>query len=483
MAERLSNLAYIQNMASAGTEDLNGFNPRSVSLDIRSPEELAAVNQFLLTLGRDVEAGVHPRHTSHTVNSSAYSPYQNYFDHAQLAQLGLAGMPGIPSPYPHEPQAAFAQNAAPNHYQSNAFYPAPSTSRLSHPPASAPQYGQMYPSVHDLAASAYGGNPHHGNAYDRRLSNHGPHGLVPLVHGSSLNAPFPSAASYQSPASHLHPTPPLEMSSSPHSSLSSPSNSTPPHLSAAELGPYEPQLRIARGVPPPAHLAPVDYGSKAMRTIVPLKSVPAAERASAPGPARALPPSLPSLQRPREGAAAAAASSTSDTLYPFLTSGDSDLKLPPLQHRFRSPSPSPVPSSAALPRSPPAHSHSPPPKLPSLRSITTPAAAASSPSSRPSSSSSAVGAGAEDRLARSVGRLQLGRDREEPGGGGIGGGAIGPEHRRRHAALIRDLLVMINGRYKEYAQRPPVAVADVGVRRAASPGPGPSPRDVEMAVV
>jgi len=51
MAERLNNIAYQQ--SNNGALPIH-FNPRSVSLDIRTPEELAAVNEFLVTLGRDV---------------------------------------------------------------------------------------------------------------------------------------------------------------------------------------------------------------------------------------------------------------------------------------------------------------------------------------------------------------------------------------------------------------------------------------------
>ncbi|KAJ7430838.1 hypothetical protein B0H11DRAFT_1763291 [Mycena galericulata] len=35
----------------------HGFNLRSVFLDIRTPEALATVNDFLITLGRDVPDG------------------------------------------------------------------------------------------------------------------------------------------------------------------------------------------------------------------------------------------------------------------------------------------------------------------------------------------------------------------------------------------------------------------------------------------
>ena len=55
------------------------------------PRKLAAVNQFLLTLGRDVTS-LHESRTS--LNSQTYS---HYFDYDDLSQLGLTGMPGIPT--------------------------------------------------------------------------------------------------------------------------------------------------------------------------------------------------------------------------------------------------------------------------------------------------------------------------------------------------------------------------------------------------
>ena len=99
----------------------SGFNPRSVSLDIRTPEELAAVNSFLVTLGRDVTAlNTDAHHHSHSHRSSHSRSSRrdkvsrhhhhhrhssmdtasdfgggNLFDAASLAQLGLAGMPGL----------------------------------------------------------------------------------------------------------------------------------------------------------------------------------------------------------------------------------------------------------------------------------------------------------------------------------------------------------------------------------------------------
>ena len=63
MAERLDTLAYAQqhsNNSPTYSSTAGTFNPRSVSLDIRTPEELAAVNEFLLTLGRDVSSSIRP---------------------------------------------------------------------------------------------------------------------------------------------------------------------------------------------------------------------------------------------------------------------------------------------------------------------------------------------------------------------------------------------------------------------------------------
>ncbi|KAJ3571392.1 hypothetical protein NP233_g3778 [Leucocoprinus birnbaumii] len=93
MAERLDDIAYSQH----GQVGNHNFNPRSVSLDIRTPEELAAVNEFLVTLGRDVSA---TRQSVHSPNPhSSLSP--NYFDAANLSQLGSASVSGsYPNVYP-----------------------------------------------------------------------------------------------------------------------------------------------------------------------------------------------------------------------------------------------------------------------------------------------------------------------------------------------------------------------------------------------
>ncbi|EIN14022.1 hypothetical protein PUNSTDRAFT_32006, partial [Punctularia strigosozonata HHB-11173 SS5] len=90
MVERLNNLVY-QSAPNAGS-----FNPRQVSLDIRSEEELAAVNQFLVALGRDVASNSAAATQQH--GAVSYSP-EHYFNASALEDLGLAGMPGLSSSF------------------------------------------------------------------------------------------------------------------------------------------------------------------------------------------------------------------------------------------------------------------------------------------------------------------------------------------------------------------------------------------------
>lgn len=143
MAERLSSLAFAQQQLLAlgvqqqqqqfaGQQHLhNSFSPRSVQLDIRSPEELAAVNEFLIALGRDVtSAGARQQHMPLT--PSELSSPSSYFDPAGLSQLGLQNMPGIPSiPSPSSSYGKYSPR------QSHAH---PSTTQASG------RQGSMYPS-------------------------------------------------------------------------------------------------------------------------------------------------------------------------------------------------------------------------------------------------------------------------------------------------------------------------------------------------
>ncbi len=399
MADRLTSLSFTN---VTGPASNSTFSPRSVSLDIRSPEELAAVNQFLLTLGRDVTS-VHESRSS-----SNGHQYSHYFDYTELSQLGLTGMPGI---------------SMSNTTSSMNTYPSPSSQYSSHTPGqqhvSGSSYsGPMYPSMNGLTNQGLSS----ATSIDRRVSNGT---LAPPT-----SPPFQVIGHQQSsPLGHAHLTPPLDLSP-PHSSLSSPSNSTPPHLPHTESTViYE---RSSRPVVPPAVLAPVDFPTKAMHRTVPLKSIPvrspspddSEHSSSSPTwgrPSLAPPPLNSPLARP---------------LYPFFTSGDDDLKLPPLHKTY----------PGLTPPSSPTYDQTTLPVLPSLREVT-----ASTGTPTPTS-------GVDERLSHRLDRLKLnGRSND---------------NRARHAALIRDLLVTINERYR-------VRFASVPPRLS----PSPIPRDADMSAV
>lgn len=101
--------------------------------NIRSEQELADFNQFMLNLGKDA-TGSGPagsKHLNHGQSSTndTYSPFStdsstsealahsDLFDPTTLAQLGLAGMPGIPSAKHHD------SGHANNSIGFNAMYP------------------------------------------------------------------------------------------------------------------------------------------------------------------------------------------------------------------------------------------------------------------------------------------------------------------------------------------------------------------------
>ncbi|KAH7930505.1 hypothetical protein BV22DRAFT_1028227 [Leucogyrophana mollusca] len=427
MAERLNNMAYTE-----GISQYDDFNPRSVSFDVRTPEELAAVNDFLVTLGRDVTAP--PQRSGPGQGTDRYSPY---FDDHSLNQLGLAGLPGLPvsgATFTHD--TGYAPPASSNQYGSNA-YPSPPGIRSSHPSVQQNQYG-IYPTLHTptpSVPSAYS-NDHYTAMQPRRVS-------APSTHEYALNhnASAYGASQYHTPPhGHFHPTPPLDPTS-PHSSSSTPSNATPPHNPTISEGfaQYD-YIRSSRGPAPPVQLAAPDYSRKSMHTIIPLKtaagSVPdpvepkLSDSVHRGPPARLLPlassSSLPSL-------------SSSSKIYPVLKPEDADLKLPmlkpdvgqtrlpPLREMYRSPSP-PAPRSPSTSRgTTPSSTHSSPVPshtvLPSLRSIT--------------------GTSESDELARKVGRIDLTKE-------------VSPEERRKHAELIRNLLVRINEDYRKRYGTPPL---------------------------
>ena len=407
MAERLNNIVYSHN----GHDNHNPtFNPRSVSVDIHTPEELAAINGFLLTLGRDVSGGGRQPQPQSTHNSHPGLSPDTYFDAASLTQLGLTGMPGIPAPSTYD-------NTYSNH---GAHY----TSTYN-PPRS------NHASVH----TSYGGPYANVNEDYNNTDYYHPH------NNHRQSGKYPPSSSYANNHHHHHPTPPLEISS-PHSTASTPVNTTPPQLPLsmpASIATFD-YVHNSRGVPAVPHLARPEYMPKSMRTIVPLKSVPGSQ-SNRPEPVE--PRLTPPVHRgpPAKLTPSSVTSSSKTSLYPLLTAGDAQYKLPPMQRSYRSPSP---PSREATPSS--SESLSPGSRttvLPSLRSI---ANSVRSPES-------------ED-LTWDIASIELDNRTNE----------IAQEDRKRHAELIRDLLVTINSKFRQRAD----------VQRSLPAG-GTS-RDVEMAV-
>ncbi|TDL28235.1 hypothetical protein BD410DRAFT_894317 [Rickenella mellea] len=512
MAERLTNIAYATQQQQQQQYSSN-FNPRHVSFDVRTPEELAAVNQFLLTLGRDVD-GTNPMRSpqqQQPLTPSDYNP-SSYFDAASLSQLGLAGLPGMPG----SSDSLYSQSGYSSPPQSSY------TTQQAHRSLSV-DYGSLYPAVHDVPYSTHIRAPRLSGSFGPQASSH---------HQQQHYSPTHTTSFYQpQPHSHFRPTPPL---SSPHSPMSTPSSGGTPPLhpatislsggsSSSPTSGFPVQMQIpdgaaafdalrasARNAPVP-QLAPLDYATKTLRTVVPLKTAPstyaaasrlvekddesddepkAPARREGEGEVERTPPRPmePRLRTPLQrgpparltsdalassssSSAAASGISSRSSLYPLLTDSDAHIRLPPLSHMYRTPSPSsPSPSHSSLgtPRalSPSDSTTSASPRaqltiLPSLRSIT-------SRSTLPSSSSSAVVD--EGFLARGVDRIGLGARAESPNpaaGSGItassssmvAGGEIPSEVRRTHAALIRDFLVAINTDYKARFLAPSVAVS------------------------
>ncbi|KAG6879869.1 hypothetical protein C0992_010538 [Termitomyces sp. T32_za158] len=393
MAQRLEDIAYFHNNHST-----NNFNPRSVSLDIRTPAELAAVNEFLVTLGRDVAGNTRTHPPSQPNNQHIPQPFspETYFDPVSLGQLGLAGMPGIPSSNSNFQQDhAYPPSAPSTQFNSHSSY---QFARSTHSSVQPNQYGSMYGGISD--ASAHYNNDY--NSHSRRLPGKYAH------------------TSHTSFSNHYHhPTPPLE-SGSPHSTVSTPVNTTPPQVSLSMPESVTFDYLGSRGAPPVPHLARPDFMPKTMRTVVPLKSVPGSQpprrepmELKAPVSHRGPPMDIGahSIPSPLEG----------HSLYPLLTAGDAELKLPPLHRSFHSPLPL---SRSSSPSTSSARSTSPADTiLPSLRSIASPALKTRD----------------DDKLTRELGRIEL-ENRV---------GEAGREDRKRHARLILDLIVSINRKFKE----------------------------------
>jgi len=440
MAERLNNMVYGQESTHE-----HSFNPRSISFDIRTPEELAAVNEFLVTLGRDV-TGVHHR------NPAASDRFSPYFDTDSLNQLGLAGMPGLPAS-----AGSFSNDTQYTHtsaqYTAPTSYPSPPTLNRSSHPSQQSHYGSVYalqnstPATHTRAVSA--------STQDYTVNDSSPYTLYQ-----------PTAP----PQSYPHSTPPLDPTS-PHSSSSTPSNATPPHQPTICGSLSFDFVRAPPGAQPPIQLAAQDYSRKVMHNMLPLRSTPGSvseptepKLSNGAGSSQtSLPAKLSPLGSPPT------VSLSSQKIYPMLLPEDSDLKLPSLkQHHEATPCKLPSITEMCRPSSPPSRS-------PDTSRGTTPTSARSSPglshavlpSLRSITEASEDGSNDEHELVRKVSKINLEhyiaptRD-------------ISVEERKKHAELIRSLLVKINHDYKQRYGTPRLPT----IKREAPQSP--RIQDVEM---
>jgi len=181
-------------------------------------------------------------------------------------------------------------------------------------------------------------------------------------------------------------------------------------------------LRLSRGTPAVAHLAPPEYMGMSKRPMIPLKALPGTPSTRP----QTLEPKLPLLL------ASTTSLSKPGSLYPLLTSGDIQYKLPPLNKMYRSPSP-PSRESTSTPSS----THSSPiaqsTVLPGIRSLAS--------VGRPTES---------DDLTKDIGRIELERTK-----------VISQEERKRHAELILNILISINDDFKNRYKLTSSQVKDV----------------------
>ena len=449
MVERLTNLAYLSNNPSHGGGAGGGyglaptFNPRSVSFDIHTPEELAAVNEFLITLGRDVTTTTraHPVPPRHSAREFDNHPSHSYFNPAGLNELGLTGMPGIMNSAAGS-GASFSDSAMYSTSSAGGFPPYPS--RSAHQSVSvpginfgAPQSTSLFPDVSSASFPELNGR--RDNGFVSTVST------PSSTSDSQLSSPPPFLGlglDYRTP----------EMMS-PHSA-----RSTPPAGLDFDF------LRAPRGPPPIAEITSLDYPSRTTRTMVPLRSVPADYK----------PRTESDLSKSPKSASLS--DGGSDSLYPLLAFGSKEYKLPPLHLPREERSPSPSASSS--------HSGSSTPEPPHHTTVL------------PSFKSVASGVSTE-RLTRSVRDFEIGSQADEEdevrstiSEEMVDEAQVEEEKRLEHARLIKDMLVFINSEYKRRYGVPGEKSKDrlVGPRTLMGPGvPGIrrslSSVDVEMAAV
>ncbi|OBZ79846.1 hypothetical protein A0H81_01475 [Grifola frondosa] len=410
------------------------------------PEELAAVNDFLVTLGRDVSSVAHTQRHQSSVAHHSPEGDTSFFDAASLSQLGLAGMPGIPIPTNapgsgvgyhdagYMPMGDFTSHSA-----------APYPSRSSHQSVQPVQY--VYPSPQDIPAPIPNASMLRSMLFPAKLS------ATRISTISQPPARCPQLRRVPDLFAFWHVN-------------TAERHATHSHVAPESIAAFD-YLHLNRAPPPIVQLAPVEYATKNMRMTVPLRSagrpepvepklptrgvirgLPAkltSQVVSSLSPARALPVRHPS---PPESTSLSPsyplASLKNDPLYPLLTSGDAQYRLPPLKGTYRSPSHTADSESTPSPSPTPA-----PTVLPGIQSI---AASASYPRTRRHDSPALR----TEELARAVGRIELDSRTARD---------ISPAQRRDHAALLRDLLVSINAEYRrQFGTPPPVHTHTQAVR-------------------
>lgn len=457
MVERLSNLAYLSNNISSNQSHGSGavsgyghahiFNPRSVSFDIHTPEELAAVNEFLITLGRDVTTTTraHTYLSRHSAREFDNHPSQSYFNAAGLNELGLAGMPGIMGSAPGS-GTSFGDPAMYSTSSTSGFPPYPQRPAQQSVPIpginfGGPQTASLFP---DMPSASFPDldDRRNGNAFVSAVST------PSSMSDAKLESPPPflaSALGYQSP----------DMMS-PRSTIS-----TPPAGLDFDF------LRAPRGPPPVAQITPPDYHSRTTRTMVPLKSLPTDYKKR----------TEPSSSNSQKRTPSTDSDSGSNTLAPLLSSGRKEYELAPLHLRREERSPPPSASSSRSGSSTPEPHHQGT-VLPSFRSV--------------------ISSVSTERLARSVRDIEIDSEVDEEdevrstsNEDMVDEAEVKEEQRQAHARLIKDLLVFINFEYKRRYGVPGEKSKDrtIGQRVLALMGPGvpgiqrpPSSMDVDMTV-
>ncbi|PFH54857.1 hypothetical protein AMATHDRAFT_134684 [Amanita thiersii Skay4041] len=434
MADRLNSIVYNQQQSPGGSQSA-AFNPRSVAVEIRTPEELAAVNEFLVTLGRDVSSGARGHHSGYTQGSSqAYS--EAYFDPVSLSQLGLAGMPGVPTSNTYNDST---YNDVHSNYHNGSYHNASAT----HHTVTRPVNGSASSSQYTVYTSNSTG--------DSSLSYPNPGDYSSMqVHSRRPSKQYVQATQHSYSNHHYHhPTPPLE-TSSPQSTASTPVTTTPPQMtiSMPENAATFDYLRSSRGPAPVAHLAPMDYVTKTMRQMVPLRTVPGEATHDMGRPEPIEPRLTQPVHRGPPAKLTSLSISNAAPMYPSLSLEDDQFKLPPLN--YRSPSPTSEGSTSSSPHSSPVSQHT---VLPSFRSITSPRITRNPES---------------EELAKKVDKIEIRNS----------GKTVIVDERQRHAALIRDILVMINAEYRKRYGTPSL-VSRVSESRQTTPL-GDQCRDIEM---